>query len=237
MEMKQLEISRLMDEYTDTEFFPEGGSVADPEMVKERVLTQAVPAKKRRMPPPTKVLIAAALAAGCLLCIAAGLPQNTFQLFTGGTLWADVNMRGPNRHVYADLSNAFPEDPLVLEDGRLWLVLNGKRTDITDRIDEETPYIIEYLDPETNLMSSLILGGVPEDFGWYLEQELPNGGGYSGYGHNYHTIYVLMDSGEIRLWSEELGHEENDEWKYYDWFDKPWYANGYDQMTVFSWRR
>ncbi|MDE6280839.1 MAG: hypothetical protein K2M15_03455 [Oscillospiraceae bacterium] len=235
--MKRLEISRLMDEYTDTEFFPEGGSAADTQVVKERVLAQVTPAKKRRVPTIKVALLAAALAVGCALCVAAGLPQDTFQLFTGGTFWADVQMSGPNRHVYADLSNAFPEDPLVLEDGRLWLVLNGERTDITDLIDEETPYIVEYLDPETNLASSLILGGVPEDFGWILWQELPNGGGYSGYGHNHDTIYVLMDSGEIRLWSEELGYEENDEWKYYDWFHKPWYDNGYEQMTVFSWRR
>ena len=47
--MKRLRISGLMDEYTDTEFFPTGGSVVDPEVIKERVLAQAAPAK-RRMP-------------------------------------------------------------------------------------------------------------------------------------------------------------------------------------------
>ena len=62
--MKRLEISRLMDEYTDTEFFPAGGSAADTQAVHERVLAQAAPAKKKRMPPLTKVLIAAALAVG-----------------------------------------------------------------------------------------------------------------------------------------------------------------------------
>ena len=170
--MKRLEISRLMDEYEDNEFFPQGGETADLQAVKARVLAQAEPAKKRPRPHLKTVLIAAALAAVGVLCVAAGLPMMTYQLFTGGTMVADVEMSGPNRHIYSDLRNAFPEDPLVLEDGRLWLVLNGERTDITDRIDMETPYIVEHTDPETGLSSSLILGGTSEDFGWCLWHQI-----------------------------------------------------------------
>ena len=47
--MKRLEISRLMDEYEDNEFFPQGGETADLQAVKARVLAQAAPAKQRRM--------------------------------------------------------------------------------------------------------------------------------------------------------------------------------------------
>lgn len=191
--MKRLEISKLMDEYVDTEFFPEGGGTAHREAVKARVLAQAEPAKKRPRPHLKTVLIAAALAAVGVLCVAAGLPMMTYQLFTGGTMVADVETSGPNRHIYYDLRNAFPEDPLVLEDGRLWLVLNGERTDITDRIDMETPYIVEHTDPETGLSSSLILGGTSEDFGWCLWQQLPNQGGYSAYGYNHRVTHFVYD--------------------------------------------
>lgn len=62
--MKKLEISRLMDEYTDTEVFPEGGNAVDVQAVKDRVLARAVPAKKRRAPHWKTTLIAAALAVG-----------------------------------------------------------------------------------------------------------------------------------------------------------------------------
>ena len=50
MNMKRLEISRLMDEYQDNEFFPEEGSSAGTQAVKDRVLAQARPGKKRRIP-------------------------------------------------------------------------------------------------------------------------------------------------------------------------------------------
>ena len=241
MDMKRLEISRLMDEYTDNEFFPEGGSSANVEAVKARVLASAAPAKKRRLPPIKAALLAAALAVGCLLCIAAGLPMKTYQLFTGGTMQADVEMSGPNRHIYSDLSDAFPEDPLVLENGRLWLVLNGERTDITDRIDMETPYVIDYTDPETDLRSSLILGGTPEDFGWCLWQQLPNGGGYSGDGYHYRVTRFVYD-GVTYEWSygddldEYLVSKKND-WENVEIIFQPWYEKGEQEAQVFSWKR
>lgn len=231
MDMKRLEISKLMDEYQDNEFFPEGGSTADTQAVKDRVMAQAVPAKKKRVPRFAQVLLAAALAVGCVLMIAAGLPMTAYQLFTGGTMLADVEMSGPNRHTYVNLSDAFPEDPLVLENGRLWLVLNGERTDITDRIDEKTPYIIEDKDPATGLKTSLVLGGVPEDFGWCLWQELPNGGGYSAHEHNNRTTQVVID-GVTYEYSKEL-EARFDEWDSCDIIFKPWYEAGEKQLTIF----
>ena len=45
--MKRLEISKLMDGYTDDEFFPDGGETADTETVKARVLAR-VEAQLRR---------------------------------------------------------------------------------------------------------------------------------------------------------------------------------------------
>ena len=77
--MKRLEVSKLMDDYVDDEFFPEGGETADVQAVKDRVLAQAAPAKRRRAP-LKMVLLAAALAAGAVLCIAASLPTTVFHL-------------------------------------------------------------------------------------------------------------------------------------------------------------
>ena len=69
--MKRLEISKLMDEYEDNEFFPEGGSTADVEAVKNMVLAKVAPAeKKRRMPRFAQVMLAAALAMGLNLSTA-----------------------------------------------------------------------------------------------------------------------------------------------------------------------
>lgn len=229
--MKPLRISKLMDEYTDTEFSPEGGAAADIRAVKERVLTQARAERKRRPPSLKTVLLVAVLAMGCFLSIAAGLPVTAYQLFTGGTMLADVEMSGPNRHIYSDLSGAFPEDPLVLENGRLWLILNGKRMDITDRIDEKTPYVIERKDSVTGLKTSLILGGVPEDFGWCLWQELPNGGGYSAHEHNNRSTQVVID-GVTYEYSREL-EARFDEWDSCDIIFKPWYERGERQLTIF----
>lgn len=237
--MKRLKISKLMDGYTDEEFFPGGGETANPEAVKARVLARVkVPVKKRPRPHLKTVLIAAALAAVGVLCVAAGLPMTTYQLFTGGTMVADVEMSGPNRHIYSDLRNAFPEDPLVLEDGRLWLVLNGERTDITDRIDMETPYIVEHTDPETGLSSSLILGGTSEDFGWCLWQELPNQGGYSAYGYNYRATHFVYDGVAYEVpygdnLDESLLSKEND-WEDVKIVWQPWCEKGEQEAQVFA---
>lgn len=133
--MKRLRISSLMDEYMDTEFFPTGGSAMDPGAVKERVLAQATPAK-RRVSPLKTVLLVAVLGVGCLLSIAAGLPMRVYQLVTGDSMVVQADGAGWY-YTYTSHKNG---SPIVLVDGRLWLVLpDGERTDITDLIDADTP--------------------------------------------------------------------------------------------------
>ena len=77
--MKRLEISRLMDEYVDNEFFPQGGKTADTQAVKDRVLAQAAPAKRRRKPTLKMALLAVVL----VLLVGAGLPEKIYRLVTG----------------------------------------------------------------------------------------------------------------------------------------------------------
>lgn len=156
--MKRLEISRLMDEYVDSECFPEGGSAADVDAVKARVLSKAAPAKRRRRP-LKMVLLAAALALVGVLCIAAGLPGLVYRLANGTLTFTQTS----NSKIATVLSDVI----INLEDGRVFSLLNDEHVDITDRISQDTPYIIDCSDPETGLTHYVVMGGTPEHYGWF----------------------------------------------------------------------
>ena len=73
---------------------------------------------------------------------------------------------------------------ISLEDGRLWFVAGGQRVDVTDQVDEETPYVYTATDEEGNL-HYIIVGGTPEDYGWFEGVKTPDGsGGGSGILHS-----------------------------------------------------
>ena len=69
-------------------------------------------------------------------------------------------------------------EPLVvsLEAGRLWFVAGGERTDITDLVDEDTPYVHTYTDGE-GVLHYFLVGGTPEDYGWFEGLKAPDGSG------------------------------------------------------------
>lgn len=225
--MKQLKISKLMDEYTDTEFFPTGGSAVDPEAVKERVLARAAPAKRRRIPSLKTVLLAAVLAVGCLLSIAAaaGLPMRVYQLVSGS-----VTIQFDETDEHAKYFRWGSSNPIVLEDGRLWLVLsNEERTDITELIDADTPYIVEGIDPETGLKSYLAVGGTPEDYGWYQVVEV---GPEDHPGSSWNTFSVCYEiNGEL---VEFHADEERPSGLEPVFVNKPWYENAIAQLDLWS---
>ncbi len=56
--------------------------------------------------------------------------------------------------------------PAVIDNGRLWFVAEGEHIDITDIIDENTPYIYTTVNVSTNQPSYIIIGGTIEDFGY-----------------------------------------------------------------------
>lgn len=227
MEMKRLEISRLMDEYENNEFFPEGGSTADAEAVKDRVLARAGTARKRRTPPLKAVLLAAALAVGCALMIAAGLPTTVYRLVTGGTVTVQY---GPDGYQSYDFDNQFPTEPVILENGRLWLVIKDERTDITDLISMDTPYIVEDIDPESGLSNYLIIGGTPEDFGYASYQESPSGGYFGGGSGGCYTPYCTIDGVpyDVRNLTPEQYEHKDPGGDYDEW--RPWYLNAMEQL-------
>lgn len=199
--MKRLEVSKLMDEYVDNEFFPEGGETADVQAVKDRVLAQAAPAKRRKTP-LKMVLLAAALGVAGLLCIAATGPlTQLYHMVSGDSMLIQTDPTGQH---YLHISWQDTSTPIVLEDGRLWLVVGDERTDVTDLIDENTPYIVEGEDPDSGLKNYLIVGGTPEDYGWQIWMEMPLGG-YSGGGWNTYTTYYDVDGKliEYHVWNAE----------------------------------
>lgn len=116
---------------------------------------------KRRMPKAAKLVLAAALAAGCVLSIAAGLPAQVYHFIGGGSVTVDPN----TNTAYYDRLNAVP--PAQVDgSGRLWLTVDDQRLDITDKISEDTPYLYERTDPATGQKGYLMLGGTVDDFGW-----------------------------------------------------------------------
>ncbi len=116
---------------------------------------------KRRMPKAAKLVLAAALAAGCVLSIAAGLPAQVYNFVSGGVMTvlpgtdqAFWDFRGENA------------SPITVKDGRVWLEADGQKLDITGKTDENTPYILERTDPATGNKGWLVVGGSAEDLGW-----------------------------------------------------------------------
>ena len=169
--MKRLKISSLMDEYTDTEFFPTGGSAVNSEAIKDRVLAQAMAKaptrRKQKMPRKKKILLAAALAAVLVVLAGAGFPYIQHRL-VGGALGFEQTSDSRT------ISFIHDSEIVSYEDGRL--IFNqddGQRIDITDIISEETPYIYDGSDPDSGMIYYLVMGGTPKSYGWFQWVQVP----------------------------------------------------------------
>ena len=189
--MKRLRISSLMDEYTDTEFFPKGGSAIDPETIKERVLASAkVRTKKKQMPRKKKMLLAAALAAALVLLVGAGFPYFQHRLVHGNLSFEQTANGGIIALVHYN-------DVVEYEDGRLFFnQKDGPRIDITDQVSEETPYIYDGSDPDTGMIYYIIMGGTPESFGWFEWIQTPypfDNGLITHFDENGNPVYIAFD--------------------------------------------
>lgn len=140
--------------------------------------------------------IAAALMAVTCAAAASGLPARIYHLATGG--WDRVN------HLYATKDNP----PVELRGGRLWFTADGQELDITDLVDENTPYIYTRTDPGSGTTGYIIVGGTPENFGWAEFGVGADGHGF-GVRENVGTYYYVSN----REWfaadevTEELWYE------------------------------
>ncbi len=156
------------------------------------------PAGRKRPRPLRMALIAAALAAVGLLCVAAGVPYQVYNFFSGGIITVIPASDGTIGGGSMSLAS-IDDSPLALEDGRLWFVNGKERTDITGLIDENTPYIYEHVDSTTGHTGYVIMGGTVDNFGWVECISLDGNSGMTGI--NYATHYVILD-GERLLFSE-----------------------------------
>lgn len=224
--MKRLEISRLMDDYEDHEFFPQGGSAAGADGVKARVLEKvwAVPGQKK-MPRRRRLLLAGALAAALVVLAGAGLPYIRYQL-TGSALSFEES--GDTGRV-TTLSS---DDSLMeVKDGRVYSLLDGGREDITDQISEGTPYLVDRSDPDRGVVNYVIMGGTPEacgSFEWIVTPNPFSGDGRVQYGYSY-DAWRMSDGGELfnfsTLGMDTVTWEEGE--------DVPaWLLSGMDELGI-----
>lgn len=186
--------------------------------------------QKGRRPSVKVMVLAAALAVGCVLSIAAGLPAQVYNFMSGGSM---TNMPGSDRTEFVMSAG----DPVTLEDGRIWLTANGEKLDITDKMDENTPFIQEHTDPATGSKGYFVAGGTPEKFGW---AEFPViDGVISGVaGCNYEDWwYTMPDGSEIILSDLPMEEqmklaEENGGGLTFTPVKHPWLQTALDQLGL-----
>ena len=184
MSLRKVDISRLMDAYEDTEFLPKEEILVNTEQIKQEVI-RAVKVKRRTV--KKTALVAAALAA-CLALAGWGYGGKIFDFLSGGQV--SIGGRGGDiigsaTVVMSDgLDDSGRPTIIALEEGRLWFVATGERIDVTDLVDEATPYVWTQRQEDGSL-HYILVGGTPEDYGWYEGVEFPDGsGGGSGFLHS-----------------------------------------------------
>lgn len=164
MSIQKIEISKLMDNYTDEEFFLEGNSAASARAVTDRVMKQA--ATKRNLKLRPKVLIiAATVAVTGLLITAAAMPYGFIESVTGSKYEFHnngVDIKAPG----IDFDAEFENKPYTAEDGRIYFTADGQNTDITDYLQRGENYYYKYTETDTQGVDYdiiLAVGGNIED--------------------------------------------------------------------------
>lgn len=199
------------------------------------------PQSRRKGPRPLRMaLIAAALAAVGLLCVAAGVPARVFHLAAGGMQTYEMIPNGPE--VYTQIGGS--RNPISEENGRLWLTIKEETPiDITDLIDADTPYIYDNTDPETGYRDYLIVGGVSGDYGWVEYYEVEDNRFAACGGANVYTEYASIDGVTYTL--DELTPEQRERTEHYVqnndegvamWMEfRPWHDAALDQLGINFW--
>lgn len=80
--------------------------------------------------------------------------------------------------------------PVVTEHGRLYFIADGQHIDITDIIDENTPYIYTTVNTEIDRPSHIIIGGAPDNLGY---AEIWSNNGMIGLAVQYEDISMMME--------------------------------------------
>lgn len=185
--------------------------------------------QKRRMPRAGKLILAAALAVGCVLSIAAGLPAKVYHFATGSQFYM---MPGTDK---TGMTVGDVVAPVKAEGGRLWFEADGQKIDITDQVDENTPYIYERSDPATGEKGYIIAGGTVENFGW-IECAVIDGKIAAGTEQNARDTRVTLPDGSKVPFAEltdaqraELADEDGG--IYSSYANYPWLDAALDQLS------
>ena len=150
--------------------------------------------QKRRAPSVRVLVLAAALAVGCVLSIAAGLPAQVYNFLAGGQVVVQPN----GASVDFTFMNDEETGPVTVENGRLMFNADGQKLDITDKVDENTPYVCEHTDPATGNKGYVVVGGTVDNYGW-AEFFLTEDGTCSMMGDNAWDNMVPVDGKDIPL--------------------------------------
>lgn len=154
--MKKVEITELMDNYTDKEFFfedTEDSSGTDSKGVKARVMSRVKPfTVKKRIKITAAAAAAAAVLSAAAVAVNSGIFLGSYKTASGITV--GIHYGG------IKVNYASGNEPFEYRDGRVIFTASGEDKDITDLIDYQTPYIYSYKN-EAGLESYLIIGGDP----------------------------------------------------------------------------
>ena len=234
----ELDITKIMDDYTDNEFGIEGEQTVDTEKAVSELLAKVKPKKTFRTS-FFKVLIAAA----ALVCLTAivGFTYLTYEWSISGNSMV-MSQQGNTTSYQMTFNGEKMDHPIRLEDGRVILTYEDEETDITDLIDEETPFIYTYTNPVTGWEGYIIAGGGTEDLGYANVYYLGEDFGYEAFGVNYFIpsdidfVYwaELHIAGEIDDETYENATNRTFEQGHKKWFVSAWQQLGHDGFDDFK---
>lgn len=147
----------------------------------DQYVSEAISYTRQKRKSARSVWLVAALVSMFFLMGAAGV-ITTYHLVVG------FNVEQTEEHFSVDFSTG--SAPAVIENNRLWFIADGQHIDITDIIDENTPYIYTAVNNTTNRPSYIIIGGTPDDFGY---AEIWTNNGVVGFAARHGDISMMME--------------------------------------------
>ncbi|MCM1298434.1 MAG: hypothetical protein NC203_04730 [Firmicutes bacterium] len=141
MSKKQIKISKLMDSYTDDEFFIEGAESAGLSEVRSKVMEQVQ--NKKHLKLSKKILIIAAAVVGVTAITAAALPYGIFTSQTNGRYSFGQGMDT----IAEPTGEEIP--PYTVNGDKVYFTANGENIDITDKIGEDKFYFYQFSDTDS----------------------------------------------------------------------------------------
>ena len=146
MSIQKIEISKLMDNYTDEEFFIEGKAAANAKAVTAKVTEQTAPKSKLRL--RTKALLIAAAVGVTGLLTAAVMPYGLLESSIGTRYefsdhTVEINSPGMGTNTNTRIQ------PYTEENGRIFFTADNQNIDIIDYFERGENYYYKYSDTDS----------------------------------------------------------------------------------------